>query len=64
MTSNQDIHNRRSTRLKGYDYTLPGAYLVTLVTWHRETLFGEIVEGEMRLNEIGAIAQQEWLRTG
>ena len=35
----QKFH-RLSIRLKGYDYTLPGAYFVTLVTEGRERLFG------------------------
>jgi len=57
-----DQHHRRSIRLKGYDYTQPGAYFVTLVTRNRETLFGEIVEGEVRLNRVGMVAQREWER--
>jgi REP element-mobilizing transposase RayT len=63
MTSNQEFHNRRSTRLKGYDYTLPTAYFVTLVTWQRELLFGEIVDGDVRLNDIGEIVRYGWLWT-
>jgi putative transposase len=54
-------HHRRSIRLPGYDYTQAGAYYVTLVTWRRDCLFGEVVEGEMRLNEVGQIAQWEWV---
>ncbi len=38
-----DKHHRRSIRLKGYDYTLPGAYFVTIVTHERELLFGDPV---------------------
>jgi putative transposase len=53
-------HHRRSIRLKGYDYTQPGAYFVTIVAWQRECLFGEIVGGEMRLNEYGKIVQKWW----
>jgi REP element-mobilizing transposase RayT len=53
-------HNRQSTRLRGYDYTQSGAYFVTMVTYQRECLFGEILEGEMRLNRAGKIAQWEW----
>ncbi|MFZ5909606.1 MAG: hypothetical protein ACOYYU_06290, partial [Chloroflexota bacterium] len=34
---------RRSIRLKGYDYSQPGAYFVTIVVWQRECLLGEIV---------------------
>ena len=35
---------RRSIRLEGYDYTLAGAYFVTIVAWRRECLFGEIMD--------------------
>ncbi len=54
------IHNRRSIRLKGYDYTRSGAYFITICTHHRECLFGEIENGQMRLNEIGEIVQTWW----
>ncbi|MGB8983079.1 MAG: hypothetical protein WCC12_14485 [Anaerolineales bacterium] len=56
-------HHRRSIRLPNYDYTQPGAYFVTMVAWHRECLFGEVVGDEMRLNKIGEIVQWEWLET-
>lgn len=52
-------HHRRSIRLPGYDYTSVGAYFVTLVAYQRECLFGEIVDGEMRLNAHGEIARAE-----
>ncbi len=54
-------HHRRSIRLKGYDYSQAGAYFVTVVAWHRECLFGEIKNAEMRLNRIGKIVEHEWL---
>ncbi len=53
-------HHRRSIRLKGYDYSQAGAYYVTIVAWRRECLFGEVVNGEMRLNKIGKIVEWEW----
>lgn len=53
-------HHRRSIRLKGYDYTRPWAYFITLVTWQRECVFGEVIGGEMRLNRIGKIVQTVW----
>ncbi len=61
-------HHRRSIRLKGYDYAQPGAYFVTICTHQRECLFGEIVGAdgirpEMRLNELGEIVRDEWLKT-
>ena len=57
---NPQKHNRQSNRLRGYDYTQSGAYFVTMVTYQRACLFGEIVEGEMRLNELGQIADDCW----
>ncbi len=53
-------HHRRSIRLKGYDYSQAGAYFVTICVHHRECLFGEIVDGEMRLNEPGQIVAACW----
>ncbi len=54
-------HHRRSIRLKGYDYSQAGAYFVTIVTHDRECAFGEVVECEMRLNEIGQVASECWV---
>ena len=53
-------HHRRSIRLKGYDYSQEGAYYVTIVTWHREFLFGNIVNQEMMLSPYGEIVQKWW----
>ena len=53
-------HHRRSIRLKDYDYSQPGAYFVTMVTWHRECLFGEIINREIKLSRYGEIVQKWW----
>jgi REP element-mobilizing transposase RayT len=63
MKFDPEEHHRRSIRLKGYDYSQAGAYFVTIVTWQRECLFGEIADGKMMLNEIGEIVREEWERT-
>jgi putative transposase len=55
-------HQRRSIRLKGYDFTQPGAYFVTICTADRQPIFGEIVNGAMRLSAAGRIVEQEWRR--
>ena len=60
-TYNPDIHHRRSIRLKGYDYSRAGAYFITICTHGRECILGDLVDGEMRLNEYGDIARGEWL---
>lgn len=54
-------HHRRSIRLKNYDYSWTGAYYVTIVTWHRDILFGKIANGEMKLNKAGKIVLAELL---
>jgi len=51
----QGKHHRRSIRIKEYDYSSEGAYYVTIVTWRRDCLFGEFVNGEMVLNALGKI---------
>lgn len=53
-------HHRRSTRLKNYDYTTPGAYFITICTHQRECLFGEIVDREMQLNRLGVVVAAHW----
>jgi REP element-mobilizing transposase RayT len=60
MKFNPDIHNRRSIRLRDYDYRSAGAYFLTICAFQRECLFGEVVEGEMQLNDMGAIVVECW----
>ncbi|MBI3742760.1 MAG: hypothetical protein HY261_00530 [Chloroflexi bacterium] len=52
--------NRQSIRLPEYDYHRTGWYFVTLCTFHREALFGEVTEGRMVLNEAGKIVERCW----
>jgi putative transposase len=51
---------RKSIRLKDYDYAQPGGYFITICTFNRECLFGEIADGVMRLNTVGTIAERCW----
>ena len=53
--------HRKSIRLQGYDYSLDGAYFVTMVTYQRDMLFGKIENGEMLLSDFGIIADECWL---
>jgi REP element-mobilizing transposase RayT len=57
---NPKIHDRKSIRLKGYDYSQAGLYFITICVHNRKHLFGKIENGEMILNEYGTIAQQQW----
>ena len=53
-------HHRRSIRLPAYDYAQRGAYFVTVCTQNRECAFGEVVDGEMVLNEPGRMVETAW----
>ena len=52
--------HRRSLRLAHYDYSQTGAYFVTVCIEGRRCLFGEIVDGEMRLNDAGRMVEKWW----
>ena len=65
MTHDPPVHQRRSIRLKGYDYAQAGAYFITICTYQREYFFGDIVRAglapaQMQLNELGQIALEQW----
>ncbi len=54
------IHNRHSIRLPGYDYTVPGAYFLTILTHKKEHLFGKVVKGDVQLSPVGEVAHEQW----
>jgi len=60
MKYNPDIHHRRSVRLQDYDYSHAGAYFVTICTFERECLFGEIIDGKMCLTAAGVCIEKWW----
>ena len=55
MPYDQALFHRRSIRLPGYDYSQPGAYFVTIVTFNREKRFGTIKNNEVSLNSQGIL---------
>ncbi len=60
MKYNPDIHHRRSIRLREYDYSRAGAYFITVCAQDRACLFGDLVDGEMWLNDAGRMVQKWW----
>jgi REP element-mobilizing transposase RayT len=46
--------------MKGYDYTLPGAFFVTILSKRREYAFGEVIGGDVVLSSIGHVIQDCW----
>jgi len=59
-----DLPFRKSTRLKGYNYSTPGAYFITICTYGRQELLSEIVGDDAhivpqnKLTEIGNICDK------
>jgi len=54
------LHQRKSMRLKGYDYSKTGLYFITICCQDKVHRFGNVVNGKMILNEFGEIAHNEW----
>ena len=55
--------NRKTIRLKEYDYSRAGAYFITICTYQRQLLFGNIINETMQLNNYGKIVEEEWKKT-
>ena len=60
MKYNPNIHHRKSTRVKEYDYSQTGLYFITICTQNHHYLFGEIKNDQMLLNNAGVHANQCW----
>jgi REP-associated tyrosine transposase len=60
MPYDPNKHHRHAMRLQGYDYSREGAYYVTICVLNRESLFGTIVDDEMRLQRHGEIVEECW----
>ncbi len=51
---------RKKNRLTRYNYSLPGAYFVTICVSQMRELLGEIVDKKVILNEFGEIVKEIW----
>lgn len=63
MTLYRGRYRVESARRPGWDYAAPGWYFVTLCTHRRARVLGMVLEGRVRLSEIGRIVADEWRRT-
>lgn len=52
------MQQRKSPRLKEYDYSIPNYYFVTICTQDKQNLFGKITGEEVALNKKGIIAKE------
>jgi len=60
MSLFQNKYKTQSARHKDWDYSSDGFYFVTICTKNMREFFGEIVNGEMKLSEVGKIADEYW----
>ena len=51
-----------SVRYRGYDYSWPGGYFITVCTHNRIPYLGNVENGEMQLSALGNCLQREWLK--
>jgi REP element-mobilizing transposase RayT len=56
-------HKRRSIRLKDFDYAGGALYFVTICADRRRCIFGRIDDGEARLNALGRVVEDEWIKS-
>lgn len=61
MPYDPDVHHRRSLRLRGYDYSAAGGYVVTICAQGRLCLFGDVCDGEPWLSDAGRMVERWWL---
>jgi len=54
-------YNRRSLRLKHYNYSSAGLYFVTIATKHHTHYFGEIINQQLTLNDAGLMVANHYL---
>ena len=52
--------NRRSIRLKGYNYGDPGAYYVTICSYDHSPVFGRIADNALVASQWGEFAEAWW----
>jgi len=59
---NPNKHNRHSIRLKGYDYSRPGLYFITICVRDRECILSEINMRSVILTNFGKIVEKFWVQ--
>lgn len=60
MPWKRNHRERKSLRLKGWDYRSSAWYFLTVVTKNRRHFFGKIQGGIIGLSEIGGVAYRNW----
>lgn len=61
-SDNLYIHQRKSIRLRGYNYTKHGEYFITICSYRRFHYLGEITDGVMTTTDLGRLVIEDWLQ--
>jgi putative transposase len=56
------LEGRKKLRWEGFDYNSPAWYFVTIISFQRIEMFGEIRKGVMHRSPLGELVADEWLR--
>jgi REP element-mobilizing transposase RayT len=62
MSYDPRVHHRKSIRLKGFDYSAPGSYYVTICAAKHRRIFGMIRNEHLIHSDIGKIVDADWQR--
>jgi putative transposase len=60
MNHESNSSRRHSTRLKGYDYSLSGAYFITIKIHQSRNGLGTIKNGNVQPSKLGEIVEKAW----
>jgi REP element-mobilizing transposase RayT len=52
-----------SGRLRGWDYSSPGWYFITVCTKGLRCFLGDVVDNQVHLSSVGRIVTEEWQKT-
>ena len=63
MSLYRNKYRIESARLRNWDYSSPGYYFVTVCSFDRICLFGDISDKQMQLNQNGIIVYDEWIKS-
>ena len=58
MNSDLPLTQRKNLRIPKFDYAQPGAYFVTIVTQDRQKIFGQIIDMDVELSDVGKMVKE------
>ncbi len=57
----QNKYRIKPTRIPNWNYGFDGYYFITICTENKTCYFGDVIDSEMRLSEVGEMAKKFWL---